>query len=146
MPAGTRNSKGKNWRWRGGTVSNMLSMGMRRNMEDAVNFLNNDIVLKFPGGGPSGTRSGGSGGAHSKAGGIPFVQTGRLRGAMNWEVKGTGFRIIGRVGTGIGSAESAGYALWLEFGTKDMTERPFLRPGLKRNKRRVNKEMGKDVF
>ena len=146
MPRGTQNSKGKGWTWKGGTVTSILARGMKRNMEDAVNILNNDIILKFPGGGPAGSRSGGSGGAHSTTGGIPFIQTGHLRRSMNWEVKGRLLNLIGRVGTGIGNKTSTGYAVWLEFGTKRMAARPFLRPGMKRNKKRINKVIGRKAL
>jgi hypothetical protein len=142
MARGTQNSKGKNWRWRGGTVTSKVFAGMDRNIKAASIFLAGDIAAAFPSGGEEGTRSGGGGGA-SSPGGIPFVQTGNLSRNINWrKVK----NLLYRIGTGVGTAASVGYALWLEFGTRFMAARPFMRPGLKRNQRSILKIIRKKVI
>jgi HK97 gp10 family phage protein len=63
---------------------------------------------------------GGLGGKHSPPGDPPFVQTGRLRGSVAHEVVG----LIGRVGTNVI------YGRFLEFGTRRMAARPWLRRAL----------------
>jgi HK97 gp10 family phage protein len=52
------------------------------------------------------------------------VDTGRLRSSITWEMGQEGTVIVGRVGTNVH------YAPYLEFGTRRMRARPFLRPAL----------------
>lgn len=67
---------------------------------------------------------------HSKPGEPPFVQTGHLRRSITWRNNG---RLRAWVGVNVGNAEVSGYALALEFGTKNMAARPFLRSTMWRN-------------
>lgn len=52
------------------------------------------------------------------------VDTGRLRSSIVYEVAATGRTITARIGTNV---EYAGY---VEFGTRHMRARPYLRPAL----------------
>ena len=52
------------------------------------------------------------------------VDTGRLRSSITFELGKDGGDIVARVGTNVH------YAPYLEFGTRRMTARPFLRPAL----------------
>jgi phage gpG-like protein len=60
----------------------------------------------------------------SKPGEVPRVQTGVLRRSITHEMHDT--LPIGRVGTNVE------YSKWLEFGTRRMKPRPFIRPSLMR--------------
>lgn len=52
------------------------------------------------------------------------VDTGRLRSSITMEMGKDGDDVVARVGTNVH------YAPYLEFGTRRMTARPFLRPAL----------------
>jgi len=131
-------------KWYGKRVKSKVKRGMGRNVMRAAIMLAADIRGAFPQSGQSGTASGGGDKKNPSAPGeIPHVQTAHLKRNIGEEKKGeTG----ARVGTGIGNKDSVGYALWLEKGTRDMAARPYLVPGLKRNKRRIEKIMGADVI
>ena len=58
----------------------------------------------------------------SKPGEVPRVQFGKLKGSITHEVHP--ILPISRAGTNIK------YGKWLEFGTKNMSPRPFMRPAL----------------
>jgi len=90
---------------------------MDQNMDTAAAFLQADIQKAFPG----------RGRVPSQPGQIPTIQLGKLKGSIRWE-KG-----IKRLARKIGSIIK-GYPLFLEYGTKRMTKRPYLRPAIDRNK------------
>ena len=134
----------KNFKWYGARVKRKVKSGMGKNVRMAAEMLASDIRGKFPASGMAGTLSGGGDVKNaSAAGGIPNVQTAHLKRNIGVDMKG---KTTARVGTGIGSRASVGYALWLEYGTRHMAARPFLRPGLKRNKRHIMRVMGRDVI
>ena len=135
-----------NFKWYGAKVKRKVKAGMGKNIRLAAEALASDIRRKFPASGQAGTRSGGGDVRNASfAGGIPNVQTAHLKRNIGVDMKG---KTTARVGTGIGSKQSVGYALWLEFGapTINLLPRPFLRPGLKRNKRKIMQIMGRDVI
>jgi hypothetical protein len=65
----------------------------------------------------------------SAPGGVPFVQTGHLRRSVAMDKPSP---LIRRVGLGIGNKKMVNYGWWLEFGTRRMAPRPFMRPMLNR--------------
>ena len=80
----------------------------------------------------------------SKAGEPPAVDTGILRASIMSEVKIKGSKVIGKVGPDIEHIKTkaeAGtdveYGLYLEVGTVKMQPRPFLRPALRRQKKKI---------
>jgi HK97 gp10 family phage protein len=134
----------RNIRWRGRAVASKVRRGMSRNIMIAAEMLASDIRGRFPASGEAGTRSGGGDAKNpSEPGGIPHIQTAHLKRNIGTEKRGIN---SARVGTGVGSKDSVGYALWLEKGTAHMAPRPYLLPGLKRNKRRIGKIMGGKVI
>lgn len=64
----------------------------------------------------------------SAAWGPPNVVTGHLRRNVGYDSPS---RLVRRIGTGVGNKQNVGYAMYLEFGTKRMLPRPFLRPAMR---------------
>lgn len=108
-----------------------LFKGLERNLDMAALFYVGFIRKRFPDSGVKGTRSGATKkqrrANRSKPWGIPHVQEDHLRSNVNYDKPR---RLTRRIGTGIGNAKSVGYAHWLEFGTRKMMPRPWLRPGI----------------
>lgn len=70
----------------------------------------------------------------------PAVVTGKLRASITKKVKKgiMGATSEGFIGVRGGSdPDTKNYGLFLEFGTKNMDERPFLRPALRKNIRTI---------
>jgi HK97 gp10 family phage protein len=131
-------------KWYGKRVAAKVKRGTSRNVLIAAEKFASDVRAHFPASGQAGTRSGGGdAGNRSAPGEIPHVQTGQLKRNIGVQKRG---ETSARVGTGIGNKESVGYAVALEKGTRDMAARPYLRPGLKRNKRMLEKTIGGKVI
>lgn len=113
---------------------------LQQNLDRAANVLASDIKGSFGHSGVTGTRSGGGmklGAAHrSQPWGPPNVVTEYLKRNIGYD-KPVGRPLIRRVGTGIGNKESVGYAMWLEFGTRKMLPRPYLRPMLWKDRDKI---------
>ena len=128
---------GPGYRWYGQEFTAKVQKHMNRNLDRAAIFMVNDIQNSFGDSGVSGTRSGATrsqrAANRSKPWGPPNVDTGHLRRNIGWTkyAIGKGHR---KIGTGIGNKSSVGYAMWLEFGTRNMLPRPFLRPAIPRNR------------
>jgi HK97 gp10 family phage protein len=101
---------------------------VERNMLRAVNDLRNYIVKRLSVGQPP-----------SKPFGFPHLDTGRLRGSIVAETELVRSTVVGRVGTNVE------YAKALEFGTTRMKPRPFLRPSLRINKRKIRATLARPV-
>ncbi len=71
----------------------------------------------------------------------PNIDTNVLRSSIGHEVISKGGIIDGFVGV----ASMVKYGLFLELGTRTMKPRPFLRPALKRNHKKIN-QIFKKVF
>jgi len=126
-----------NVKWHGRRVKAKVQRGLDSNMRYAAEYLASDIRVNFPASGQAGTRSGGGDKANPSAPGeIPHIQTGYLRRNIGVERRRASAY---RVGTGVGNKESVGYALALEKGTRNMAARPYLRPGLKRNRTKLRR-------
>lgn len=73
----------------------------------------------------------------------PAVDTGRLRGSINYEVsRDSGNEVYGIVGT---TQFNPPYGRWLEFGTSKMVERPWLRPAMRKNNDFIRASITKTV-
>jgi len=77
---------------------------------------------------------------HSKPWEPPYVQTGHLRNSIGYEVAGKqrGF-YKRRIGTGIKGGNDTSYAICLEFGTRNMLPRPYMRPSMYETRDMVKK-------
>ena len=60
----------------------------------------------------------------------PAVDTGRLRGSINYEIHGSGQEVYGIVGS---TLKEPDYAFWTEYGSTKMAPRPWLRPAMRKN-------------
>ena len=90
---------------------------LNTNMDTAAEFLQLDIQTAFPG----------RGGVPSQPGEIPTVQTGDLKKSIRWRKGAKEFsRKIGSI--------IKGYPVYLEYGTRKISKRPYLRPAIDRNR------------
>ena len=137
---------GPGYRWYGQEFKARLRQHVNANLDRAAIFLTNDIKNSFGNSGVTGTRSGATqsqrAANRSEPWGPPNVDTGHLRRNTGWDTPGNMRR---RIGTGIGDKESVGYAMWLEFGTRKMQPRPFLRPALSRNADKLRQMIGRPM-
>lgn len=72
----------------------------------------------------------------------PNIQTAFLKNNINWDKPG---QLVRRVGTGVGNAKTVGYGMFLEFGTRYMLPRPWLRPAVHRIKPVMARELGRPI-
>ena len=130
----------KNFTWRGDEFKKKLDIHIQKNLDRAAITLQNDIKSSFGSSGVTGTKSGATkeqrAANRSKPWGPPNVDTGHLKRNIGFD-RPIGRPLIRRIGTGIGNKESVGYAVWLEFGTRFMLPRPYLRPALHRNRAKI---------
>ncbi len=139
-----KNRVGVSIKWKGATVDKEVKTGVERNLDKAAIFLAGDIRRQFPGSGIAGATRSEREGSRSKPGEIPHVQTARLQNSIGHDAPK---KLVRRVGSGIGTGnKNPGYALFLEFGTRSITQRPFLRPSLIRNRSKLRKAMTKKVL
>ena len=78
----------------------------------------------------------------SVEGDYPAPDTGRLKASINYDVEGTGYQIVGRVGS---TLTDPPYAFYLEFGTIHMAERPWLRPTMSKDNSFIRSQFQKAV-
>ncbi|MDD4873393.1 MAG: hypothetical protein PHE15_00220 [Dehalococcoidales bacterium] len=72
----------------------------------------------------------------SSPGEPPAVATGELKGSVKTSIEQAGLNIIGYVGSGID------YAPCLEFGTKKMSPRPWLKPSFEKSEPKLRDILG----
>jgi len=116
-----------------GALTKLDSTGRER-MTAAVNEMRGEILVTL-----SGSRSGrtykvpGTGRTYtaSAPGQPPAQRLGELRQSVSTEVEGTGSKVVGRVGT------NKKYGPMLEFGTRNMAPRPWLRPTFEKKQKDV---------
>lgn len=84
-------------------------------------------------------KSRGSDRNRSRPGEFPHVDTGTLRSAIDYAVKREPGRVVLLFGVrrGTATADAEPYAIELEYGTSKMAPRPYLRPSVLRNKRKL---------
>jgi hypothetical protein len=128
--------------WRAQAVMGQVEARVQQNMDRAAIYLVNDVVRSF--GNPPPEPDFKRGGykknsdrawkeAHrSSPGDPPYVQTGMLRRSITFNKPDKLTRLVGSTLKPQGSTGS--YALCLEYGTKKMRARPYLRPALARCK------------
>ena len=110
-------------KWYGNELKKKMRAQIVKNMTTACLFLEADIKKSLTGKSPS------------SPGEPPGKITGTLGRSITHEVEKRLTIVIGRVGTNII------YAIPLEFGTSKMAARPFIRPGLERNKTKLGRIM-----
>ena len=107
---------------------------LERNMKRAVRFAEGECKKLISRGNVTGMNP-------SSAGDPPKVVTGVLRSSIDTEVSRDSLGVSGYLGVRKGAAEN--YGFFLEFGTSKMAARPFLRPTLANNKRKILDMIGK---
>ena len=118
--------------WYGDRVKFKIKEGMERNLTAAALFVVRKVKQSLAIAGPTKTRP------HtpaSRAGQPPHRRTGKLARSITHEVTKT----TARVGTNVK------YGKFRETGTSTMAARPYLRPGVYKNRRQVKKILGKRI-
>jgi len=149
---------GKNIVWRGPRVRKKLVMQVSRNMDMAAILIETTIKKSFGDSGGGGSYWHDVAGKKitvkygpskadrrknpSKPGDPPNVDTGLLKRAVGFTKPSL---LVRYVGTGLGSNAKTGYAKHLEFGTRFMAPRPFLRPAFRKNRRKIQKLLGRKI-
>ena len=126
--------------WRGDDYQRRLVQHVAGNLDAAATVVESSIIRSFGDSGVKNTRSGATkaqrASNRSKPGEPPHVDTGRLKNSIAWKRQTL---LLRRIGSGIGGKKDPGYAFYLEFGTRRMAARPYLRPALTRERERVRK-------
>ena len=132
-----KNKKGKNFSWRGGTVAKAVTLSVDNSLDAAAIFVQGDIIANFRKGNRTGRNP-------SAPGEIPAVVRGRLKASIGVDKPG---KLLRRIGSGIGLGKfDPGYAIFLEFGTRNIAQRPWIRPAVSRTRRPVARILGRRVI
>lgn len=127
-------------RWHPEKFQAELDEKLERNLDTAAEFLQSDIQQKFPGSPKVNATKKEREASRSRPGEIPHVQLGGLKKSIRWARKG---KLTRRVGSTLKPQSGKhSYALYLEYGTKKMAKRPYLRPALTRNRKNLKKLIG----
>jgi len=108
--------------WHGDRVLGEVQGQMKQNMTRACLHLRGVVINSIGEPGPPA-------GPPSAKGDPPHKRIGHLRRNIDWEVSPSGLE--GRVGTNVE------YGRYLEKGTRTMAMRPYLRPALDKEQRRI---------
>ncbi len=118
--------------WHGPRVKAAIGAGMTRNLTAAALFVVRKVKLSLAVAGPTKTRPNTPA---SGPGEPPHRRTGILSRSITHEVEGKS----AKVGTNLK------YGKYLETGTSQMLARPFLRPGVFKNRREIKKILNKRI-
>ena len=139
---------GTGFNWRGKEYKRQMERHLGRNLDSAAIMLSAKIKESFGSSGVTGTRSGATkaqrAANRSEPWGPPNVDTGHLKRNVGYDTP-VGRPFTRRVGTGIGNMMSVGYAMWLEFGTRKMLPRPFLRTAMSRFGAQIRKMISRPM-
>ena len=133
-------------KWHGKAIAMKVDVVTTRAVTKAANLVERDVKTHFTrqGSYDATRRKGGRTHWSSAPGQAPAIDMGILKSSIQSFVNVIRGKISGRVGPDIGhiaSRSDAGtdvnYGLYLEVGTKNMAARPFLRPALRRQRRRI---------
>ena len=126
--------------WRGPEYKKGVERVMFKRLDRVTQGVGNDIVKSFPGSGIANATAAQRRASASAPGEIPHIQFGFLHNNIAFDRPK---KLKRRLGTGIGGAQSVPYAASLEKGNnRGLAARPFMRPGLKRNKLNIRKGLG----
>jgi len=120
--------------WKPNKHNKILLLLLERNVGKAMRFAEGECKKLISRGNVTGMNP-------SSDGDPPKVVTGVLRSSIDTEVSRDSLGVSGYLGVRKGVAEN--YGFWLEFGTSKMAARPFLRPTLANNKRKILDMIGK---
>lgn len=70
----------------------------------------------------------------------PAVDSGRLKGSINYEVSVEKNEVVGRVGSTLNNPDPP-YGAYLEFGTAKIQPRPWLRPAMQKNSEFIRNQL-----
>ncbi len=119
-------------RWHGKAVQFKVKAGMRKNLTAAALFVVRKVKESLAVAGPTKTSPGTPA---SKPGEPPHRRTGMLSRSITHEVTAT----TARVGTNVK------YGKFLETGTSKMAARPYLRPAVIKNRRKIKKILNRKI-
>lgn len=144
--AAPRNKKGKNFDWRGGEYAMQVIENFEKNLDRTAIIMVSEIKASMKGSESKGTLSGASKGvrrssAAGRYGQPPRVQTARLRNSIKHAKRGALRRVVGAgVGSAGGTTDSEkGYAYILEMLSHRKGYRPYMKPYIEKNKRKLHK-------
>lgn len=133
-------------KWYGPQITRRVSRHVEQNLDMAATHIQAAIVRSFGDSGVTGTMSGATAkdraGNRSAAWGPPNRDAGHLAGNIGVD---RSRRMRRRVGTGIGNKATVGYANWLEFGTRHMLPRPFIRPPFWNDRTAIRRYLGRPM-
>lgn len=139
--------EGGDLKWRGKEFFGLATKANAEAMSRAVFLVERDVKQSFGTGASRAdvtVKRGNKRHRPSAAGFPPNVDTGSLRASITGIVEKKKLKIIGFVGSHLGKLAAKAdvgtdleYGVYLELGTRKMQPRPYLRPALQRNGRKI---------
>lgn len=136
-------------KWNGPRVKAKMDRHMEQSLDIAALTVTQSIKDSFGDSGVVGKRSGATKQDRrkntSKPWGPPNVDTSFLKSNVGWDKVRRFARRIGLSMRNSGDGQSVPYGIYLEFGTRNMLPRPWLRPGIYKNVPTIKRIMARKM-